>query len=229
MIGQRTDSNAPDVIEPIVGLRTWRMRGNTLLSPLTDYPWMTTTEHATCHRDMIPGGHHRSFHTAPHTHCSCGLYAFSRRDILERELPLPITGIVQAWGACEIHADGVRAQYMRICALSLTPLAVQWRFPTYLYSVSLATSGIKNILRTPRPPSRPLLAHARAAMLASSRGRLATVALGSSAAYVLHRHYRAQAAIDEIARRYQVPVVPYEALDERMVEYGQPLPLSLGV
>jgi hypothetical protein len=113
----------------IHGLRQWSIEfdeeGNGRLRALNGIAWA---------RDGAPtvaacaGGWSSSLHQAPGHSCQCGLYAYHpRREsasevFFEADLDvhsLGIAGLVEAWGAVEVHRDGFRAQYARPVALIL--------------------------------------------------------------------------------------------------------------
>jgi hypothetical protein len=102
---------APDLIEPVVAFRNWRLVDGVLRSPYTPVAW---TEPIMCARCLA------SPHPAPAPSCDCGLSAY-----LEPQLRFPtvdfrgVTGIVTLWGRLEVHADWVRAEYARVEALTV--------------------------------------------------------------------------------------------------------------
>jgi hypothetical protein len=104
--------HAPDLIEPLVGFRNWRVDGDALVSPYTPVAWREAVMCARCLAD----GHHR----APHPSCGCGLSAYrepqTRFAIVDFR---GVCGIVSLWGHVEAHADHVRAEYARVEALAL--------------------------------------------------------------------------------------------------------------
>lgn len=71
------------------------------------------------HGQALKAGCAGSGHDAPRADCSCGVYAWHpTADNCEFVFPSrrwtgSITGIVEAWGETEVHADGFRAQYAR--------------------------------------------------------------------------------------------------------------------
>jgi hypothetical protein len=117
-------SRAPDLIEPVVGFRRWRLVGERLTSPFIPLRWEEPVVHARCYpanRSLLFGeGWLDEPHEAPHPDCRCGIYAW-------HELPSPgpvpdpdrVFGVVALWGRVEVHADGMRAQHARIAALGL--------------------------------------------------------------------------------------------------------------
>jgi hypothetical protein len=103
---------APDLIEPIVGFRNWRLEGEALVSPYTPVVWREAVMCARCLR----GGGHR----APHQSCGCGLSAYR---VPQRRFATVdfrgVSGIVSLWGRVQVHSDHIRAEYARIEALAL--------------------------------------------------------------------------------------------------------------
>jgi hypothetical protein len=110
-----TTGLAPDLIEPVIGFRQWRLLDDGLWSLNCDERWRAAVFAARClvaeHGDEPP----------PVGGCSCGVYAWYTppprgASAATREY---VTGAVVLWGAIEAHATGMRAQYCRIVALSL--------------------------------------------------------------------------------------------------------------
>jgi len=63
-------------------------------------------------------------HPAPAPGCLCGIHAWHpRRDTARRVLQSrrEVAGIVEGWGAAEVHADGFRAERARVHTLVLPP------------------------------------------------------------------------------------------------------------
>lgn len=64
-------------------------------------------------------------HPAPGAGCSCGIYAWHPSNAVdamaiepgllcgEGSLPTNVTGVIEAWGRVEVHADGFRAEHAR--------------------------------------------------------------------------------------------------------------------
>jgi DNA invertase Pin-like site-specific DNA recombinase len=106
---------APDLIEPIIGFRHWRLVDGALTSMFSMTPWPASEMTARC-----PAGHHDPVKT-PSPGCTCGIYTYyepcprtasaSTRDL--------IGGAVVVWGRVEAHATGVRAEHARIVGLDL--------------------------------------------------------------------------------------------------------------
>ena len=115
---------APDLIEPVVGFRAWRVVGDRLLSPYIPCRWDGRLMHAICYpanRSLTFGhGWLSAPHDSPHPDCQCGIYAYHRPGTRgyfgEWEW---LEGIVSVWGRIEAHADGLRAEHARVEALGL--------------------------------------------------------------------------------------------------------------
>lgn len=115
--------DAPDLIEPLVAFRRWRVIGGRLRSPYASFFWDEPVIHAQCEAFRccppdVSGAH--GPHAAPHPECSCGIYAYLEPD---REFSMVdyrgVTGIVTLWGNVEVHVDGLRAEHARVEALAL--------------------------------------------------------------------------------------------------------------
>ena len=121
-------TSVPDLIEPVVGFRKWRIARGFLCSPFVPFFWREPEILARCrpskHTRVFGRGWLETPHEAPHPECECGVYAYHRPP---PEGPIPyldrVTGIVTLWGRMEVHADGLRAQHARIEALAVRP---QW-------------------------------------------------------------------------------------------------------
>jgi hypothetical protein len=117
-------TGAPDLVEPVVGFRVWRVIGERLLSPYIPCRWEGPELHAVCYpanRSLLFGrGWLDEPHPSPHPRCRCGIYAYHRPGVQsyvgEWEW---LEGVVTAWGRIEVHADGLRAEHARVEALGL--------------------------------------------------------------------------------------------------------------
>jgi hypothetical protein len=125
--------DAPDLIDPIVGWRLWRIayrRRHVRLSSLfldDLWPWLDPLE-ARCAVPRIPWWRAPPRHTAPHEDCDCGIYA-TRWEIVASQLlhheALPksltyVAGEVALWGTVVECESGWRSTYaypQRIFAL----------------------------------------------------------------------------------------------------------------
>ncbi|MGZ4269060.1 MAG: hypothetical protein ACXVFN_14265 [Solirubrobacteraceae bacterium] len=115
-------SDAPLMLGPIYGLRSWGVVGapghERLVGPHRGTPWPSggTLLEAECSA-MPP-------HTPPGKGCWCGVHAWhpSRRAARRAcSFRREVAGILEAWGAVEVHADGFRAERGRPHALVLLP------------------------------------------------------------------------------------------------------------
>jgi hypothetical protein len=114
----------PDLIEPVVAFRSWRVVDGALRSVYLPFFWTEREVSATCMgfeapdenapRTAPPG------HRAPDRGCTCGVYAYYEPD---KNFPTVdyrgVIGIVSLWGAIELHEDGMRAEHARVEALAL--------------------------------------------------------------------------------------------------------------
>jgi hypothetical protein len=106
---------APDLIEPLAAYRKWRVVDGGLRSLYAPVFWTERLQHAECRVDQ-----NGNPHMAPGSACTCGIYASHAPD---HDFPTidyrGVSGIVTVWGAIEVHADGVRAEYAQVEALCL--------------------------------------------------------------------------------------------------------------
>jgi hypothetical protein len=118
-------TRAPDLIEPVVGFRNWRIlrtgpaRGE-LSSPYFPVTWSEPVMRAECRRWRTPEALLDAPHAAPHPECGCGIRAyhaptgeFSKVDYRA------VSGIVTVWGRIDIGADEMRAELARVEALAV--------------------------------------------------------------------------------------------------------------
>ncbi len=110
---------APDLIDPIIGYRQWRLVGRGLTSLFNDTRWERAQLSARCDS----GEHHPE--VVPDHACSCGIYAYydpcpRTASAFTRDL---VGGAVIMWGGVELHGTGLRAEYAQIVALEL-PLSL---------------------------------------------------------------------------------------------------------
>lgn len=111
--------SAPDLIEPIIGYRQWRLVGPSLTSLFNDTRWERVQLSARCDT----GSHHPEL--VPEHACSCGIYGYydpcpRTASVLTRDL---VAGVVVMWGRVELHGTGLRAEHAEIVALEL-PLSL---------------------------------------------------------------------------------------------------------
>jgi hypothetical protein len=108
-------AHAPDLFEPVVGYRQWRIQDGGLVSPFVGERWHAGVNAARCARDAA----HEE--RAPAHDCTCGIYAWYRppprlASALTADL---VSGAVVLWGRLELHPAGMRAQYAMVVALAL--------------------------------------------------------------------------------------------------------------
>jgi hypothetical protein len=107
-------ARAPDLVEPVIGYRQWRLHDGMLWSPFAEFRWERGVNTARC---TVGGGHPEP---APGHACACGIYAWYRPcPRLGSATPHLVPGAVAVWGEVELHATGLRAQYAAIVALVL--------------------------------------------------------------------------------------------------------------
>jgi hypothetical protein len=119
-------TGAPDLIQPVVGFRKWRLIAGRLTSPYIPLRWEDPVVHARCfpaNRSLLFGqGWLDEPHEAPHARCKCGIYAWHS---MPPRGPVPdpdrAFGVVALWGRIEVHADGMRAEHAAIKALGHVP------------------------------------------------------------------------------------------------------------
>lgn len=117
-------TQAPDLIDPVVGFRKWRLTGDKLSSPLVPVPWSRRVMEARCYWSPLLGEQERveRAHLSPHPTCKCGIYA--GYELRRRTPPVYdgcVFGIVTVWGRIELHRGGMRAQHARVEALGFSP------------------------------------------------------------------------------------------------------------
>jgi len=107
---------APDLIDPVVAFRNWRIVDGRLRSVYEPVFWLDPMQRADCRAEH----RHHPPHEAPASGCTCGFYASHEPDY---EFPTidyrGVSGIVTAWGNIEVHADGIRAEWVQVEALSI--------------------------------------------------------------------------------------------------------------
>jgi hypothetical protein len=108
-----SDGAAPDLVDPIVGFRQWRLAEGALWSLYSGVRWSTAELRATC----TEGRHDPTL--APSNGCSCGIYACYDPCPLMASAGRPdfVAGAVVVWGRVEVHATGMRAEHARIVGL----------------------------------------------------------------------------------------------------------------
>jgi hypothetical protein len=140
-VGKDSLPAPPDLIEHVVGVRSFDRAGHALASPYQGGEWRQPEQRAACAPDR--GRHAAALvglgqkppaaskaaarvvarqrrlprHPAPGDDCSCGIYAYHDADS-EFLSAAPIVGVVQAWGRLCVHARGFRAERVRVVALA---------------------------------------------------------------------------------------------------------------
>ena len=106
-------TRAPDLAEPVVAFRAWRVVDGDLLSPYIPCRWDGPVMHAECYpanRALLFGrGWLAEPHDPPHPECRCGIYAYHRPGTQPYYGEFQwVDGIVSVWGRIESHRDGLR-------------------------------------------------------------------------------------------------------------------------
>ena len=139
-------TDSPDLIEPVIGFRHWRMGQTGLLSITCDEQWQQATMTARC----LAGDdqNHHPQQAAPASACSCGIYAWYTPCPRTASAPTRdyVAGAVVLWGAIELHASGMRAQRCRIVALAL-PLS-RWRKRDRLVEIADVSAYRSSVITT---------------------------------------------------------------------------------
>jgi hypothetical protein len=119
------EAGAPDLIEPIVGFRNWRIYRNgpqdgELSSPYMPISWTERVHRAQCRRRRSAEELLEEPHRPPAPGCGCGIRAyhaptgdFSKIDYRA------VSGIVTVWGAIQVDDEEMRAEVARVEALAL--------------------------------------------------------------------------------------------------------------
>jgi hypothetical protein len=106
---------APDLIDAVVAFKKWRIVDGRLRSVYEPIFWLDPVQHAEClapNRSSPP-------HEAPHSGCTCGIYASHEPDYAFPTVDYRgVSGILTAWGNIEVHADGLRAEWVQVEALA---------------------------------------------------------------------------------------------------------------
>ena len=123
-IGSADLQGAPDLVEPVLGFRAWRIANGRLLSPYVPCRWAGRVLHAECHdanRSLLHGkGWLAEPHASPHPDCQCGIYAYHHPGLRTYfGEHYWCEGVITAWGRVVVHADGWRAEHARVEALTL--------------------------------------------------------------------------------------------------------------
>lgn len=121
---ESAEFQTPDLIEPVVAFRSWRVVDGGLRSVYLPVFWTERDVTATCMGDEAPDADaSRSAppgHSAPDRGCTCGVYAYYGPDMNFPTVDYRgVVGIVSLWGSIELHEEGMRAQHARVEALAL--------------------------------------------------------------------------------------------------------------
>jgi glycine cleavage system H lipoate-binding protein len=111
--------DAPDLFEPVVGYRAWRLDDDGELLPWTGVsgPWTPGVNEAECH--YYSRGRAAPDHRPPAPDCMCGIYALANLgDHRLTGRAGQAVGAIVAWGAIELHRTGFRAEKASIVALA---------------------------------------------------------------------------------------------------------------
>lgn len=124
MIG-RAGERAPDLIEPVVGYRTFdvRIRKGILRTTYAfEGPyalaktWKPGTNVAKCRSHPTPDRRHST--AAPDRHCSCGLYGYYELPEEDETPTEHVVALCTYWGRIVPHQSGFRAEFARIQAVA---------------------------------------------------------------------------------------------------------------
>lgn len=116
-------SDAPDLIEPVVGFRDWRTVGGRLFSRHLDVEWTEPVVRALClppSSGSDAAGSALEQHSPPQRGCQCGVHAYHRPSgEFPRVDARGVSGVVTLWGRIEVYAEGMRAEWARLEALGV--------------------------------------------------------------------------------------------------------------
>jgi hypothetical protein len=116
-------TRAPDLVEPVVAFRTWRVAEGELTSPYLPQRWGPGPVEARCVRGDPDRFRHAADlltaeHVSPHPACRCGIHAYLRPRSAVAGIDFRrVLGIVVVWGLVELHPEGLRAQFAQVRAL----------------------------------------------------------------------------------------------------------------
>ena len=175
MSGDRpTGMVAPDLVQPVIGYRLWRLGEDTLWSPYVEERWDRGVHTAVCRAER--GDHAEA---APAHDCSCGIHAWYEACptlswAATRHL---VAGAIALWGDIELHPFGMRGARGMVVALALPP----WSGPKPRRIAEIASA-----LDVEAVPARRLEAVALAHGAPISRG-MAPEPRASRAAYAVEQ------------------------------------------
>ena len=105
----------PDLVEPVIGFRQWRLHDGKLWPLFADRPWKRGVQTAVC-----PALHALHDDPPPGHDCTCGIHAWYRTcPLLGSAFTELVAGAVAMWGQMGLHAIGMRAQHALVIALAL--------------------------------------------------------------------------------------------------------------
>jgi hypothetical protein len=126
-------TRAPDLVEPVVAFRTWRVADGALVSPYLPARWDGGVAEARCVRGDPDRFRHVSGlladeHVSPHPACRCGIHAYLEPRSAVAGIDFRrVLGLVAVWGLVELHPEGLRAQFARVVALGASPAWSGWQ------------------------------------------------------------------------------------------------------
>jgi hypothetical protein len=131
--GRPGEMQAPDLVQPVIGYRLWRLGDDALYSPYVEERWGRGVHAAVCRAER--GDHAEA---APAHDCSCGIHAWyepcpTLSWAATRHL---VAGAIALWGDMELHPFGMRAARGMIVALALPP----WNGPKPRRIVEMANA-----------------------------------------------------------------------------------------
>jgi hypothetical protein len=111
MNGGPVPARVPDLIEPLLGYRYWRVgRDGALRCMLSRDTWLEGANRASCWR---------CGHDAPGRLCRCGFNALHELPLAELdEYRGAVLGAIAAWGEVDVHRTGFRTQFAKVIALA---------------------------------------------------------------------------------------------------------------
>jgi hypothetical protein len=119
------EARVPDLIEPVVGFRNWRIfrngpRDGELSSPYLPVSWTERVHRAECRRRGSAEELLQEAHRAPAAGCGCGISAYHEPTGQFSKIDYrAVSGIVTVWGAIQVDGEEMRAEVARIEALAL--------------------------------------------------------------------------------------------------------------
>lgn len=143
---RKVPMRVPDLTEPIVAWRAWRVAGARLTGLGLDSPWLPGRPNAAdCQQRGFLFGtasvYHSVYHSAPNRDCTCGIWAFKSLEALieaSRGYDCPVFGEVYLWGrVLECGEHGWRAEYAYPKELWLTDPKLEHLGATYNVPVRL--------------------------------------------------------------------------------------------